>query len=483
MQQLSGLDTMMVLGELPDTPLHISALFIYDPSTAENQLFDHDRFRGLVNQLVSHQLPVLRCRLDELPLSIDKPYWVEDEHFHTDHHIHHYALPSPASWDQLYRVCEDFHAVPLDRARPLWQALIIDGIDHLQGHPEGCVGVMMKIHHSVVDGNTAIRLFANLHTLSNEKDAPLIDNSMPMSQKDFTAPSVFEKYSMAYKHLILNPFALGKGVAKLAKTYIKTPELKESANVREVTQMRFNLAPEADRVIGHISLPKEQIQLIRNHTHCTINEIAMTVVAGGMRQYLKARSELPKVDLVAGMPIDIRPKNNEQKNKQNHGNHLSFANLSLHTTIAEPLERLKTIHQSSIAIKKRHQLLGPETIMSLVENLYPSILKWGGEKIVTTDLINLIPAINNTIVTNVPGIDAECYLCGSKLVDYLGFGPLPPILNLFHVVSSVSDHVNITFISCQSGIDNKTDYQKALTASFDELLAAVKQAQSCDKEA
>jgi len=78
MRQLGGLDNLMIEGELPNIPMHMSAVMLYDTGGKKgaDRLVSSllENFEGAID---SH-FPILRCRIEELPLQIDKAYWVED---------------------------------------------------------------------------------------------------------------------------------------------------------------------------------------------------------------------------------------------------------------------------------------------------------------------------------------------------------------------------------------------------------------------
>lgn len=85
-------------------------------------------------------------------------YWAKDEEFDVEHHFHHIALPKPARVRELLSYISKEHGRLLDRARPLWECHIIEGIEpESPGRPKR-FGLYFKIHHSLVDGIAAMRL-------------------------------------------------------------------------------------------------------------------------------------------------------------------------------------------------------------------------------------------------------------------------------------------------------------------------------------
>jgi len=71
---------------------------------------------------------------------------VDDVHFDLDFHVRELALPSPGSGEQLGEQVARITSRPLDRARPLWELYLIHGLR------DGCVAMLTKIHHALIDG-------------------------------------------------------------------------------------------------------------------------------------------------------------------------------------------------------------------------------------------------------------------------------------------------------------------------------------------
>lgn len=467
MQQLGGLDSMMVLGEIANVPLHMSALFIYDPSTSDSGAIQHEQVTVLLSKLIDSSLPSLKCRTEKVAFNLDKPYWVNDKDFNLDYHIQRFALPKPADWAQLHELIGHFHAQPLNPDRPLWQCLYIEGLDNLEGLPKGCVAIIMKIHHALADGKTALKIFSELHTLSSESGAPLIADGMDDDIPDFSAPSVIDKYSRAYWHLISSPVKLALNLGDIGRRVMFSGP-KSSAPALPIPDTVFNQLPSADRKVGHIRMPMDEIKAIEKKSGTTINDIAMCIIAGGLREFLRDRKELPAESLVAGMPISIRAEDD----KSQIGNQVSLANVSLFTDIKNPKARLQAIHAAATGSKRRNRQMGPASMLSVVDNLQPGLAVWAGARLIEAGLVDKLPRMNNAIISNVPGIQVPCYLAGAKLVDYVGFGPLAPTVSLFHVISSIYSHLCISYQSCRKSLEDPEHYTRSLEHSYQALKKA-----------
>ncbi|HEY9032434.1 MAG TPA: wax ester/triacylglycerol synthase family O-acyltransferase [Pseudomonadales bacterium] len=470
MEQLHGLDSLMALGEMPNVPLHIGAVFIYKPSPS----LSFDAVRALLAAQIDSHLPLLRCRLDALPVSIDRPYWSVDPEFSLDAHLQRFALPAPADWQALYELAGQFHAEPLNRQRPLWQAIYLEGLDHLQGVPKGSVALLLKIHHALADGKAAMRIFAALHSLSAEAGAPLMADSLPLPPLDFSPPSLLRKIGQAYWHALVAPYRLTGQLA--AGLLSLTPPLwrnkskaSAAAGQGKTPKTVFNRMPGADRRMGHLRLPMRELRRIEAASGATINDIALCVISGALHEYLAGQQQLPAQDLVASMPISIRDDSQDKV----LGNRISLANLGLYNHITEPLQRLAAIHQATHASKQHNHRRRGGSFLSMMDSIYPALVVWAGHRLVDSGLLESLPPVSNTVITNVPGIGQPAYLCGAELVDYLGLGILAPTVTLFHVVSSVPSHANITFLGCSASLADDDAYRKALQRSWRQLRAAI----------
>lgn len=469
MQQLGGLDNLMIEGELPNIPMHMSALMIYETGgkRAAGRLYQAilDNF----DTIALKHFPILRCRVDGLPLDMDKAYWVDDPQFSLTYHVQRVGLPRGKGWGELYRLFGQFHAQPLDRSRPLWEVLFVEGLDELNGIPRGSAALFLKIHHSVMDGKSALRLTSSLHSLTPEPGAPTIADSMPApdaQESDFKPPGALEKYMRAWWHNIERPIDLGTRLAKMLPGMLRSDKSDDGSPEQPVPQLRFNHPLAADRVVGHVRMEMTQLRKLEKKRRCTINDIALCVIAGAMRGYLEDNNELPEEDLRAFMPIDIR----REKEDGSIGNHVTVSKISLYTSLDDAVKRLRAISEGSSSVKKeRSDKKGAHDALKLVDEIHPALILWLGGWLVSSGRIDKLPQTVNTVVTNVPGLSEGAYMAGFRLVDYLGFGPLAPNMGLFHTVSSTEDHVNISFLSTAEFVDDGSEYRACLEQSWEEV--------------
>ena len=161
MERLSGMDASFLYMETPDMHAHVVGTAILDPSTMATGGSFYDRIRQTLADRI-HLLPPFRRRVVQVPFQLSHPVWIEDPDFDLDAHVHRIALPSPGSQQELAEVVGDIASRPLDRARPLWEMWVVEGLEH--GH----VAIVTKVHHSAIDGVTGADLMANLFDLTPE---------------------------------------------------------------------------------------------------------------------------------------------------------------------------------------------------------------------------------------------------------------------------------------------------------------------------
>jgi hypothetical protein len=163
------------------------------------------------------------------------------------------------------------------------------------------------------------------------------------------------------------------------------------------------------------------------------------------------------------------------------GNRINIANVSLRTDVAMPIERLSRIHKEVQSGKAFSQTLGKDILNRTMDNLFSGLVAWGVKTAVESGVLEKFPPANNTIVTNIPGHPDQLYLCGAKLVDSFGMGPLLPNSALFHAVSTSHQHVTIGFTADRQKMDDPDFYAACLQQAFDEILDALDNAAKPEK--
>ena len=469
MQQLTGVDTLFLTQESERTPLHISALLIYDPSTAEGGKV---RFKEILRLFKSraHLAPIFRRRLVEVPFGLDYPYWIEAEDFDVEFHVRHIALPKPGDWRQLCIQVSRLHSRPLDRSHPLWEAYVIEGLDRVEGLPPGCFALFLKMHHAAIDGISGTEIIGAIN--DTEPHAFSRHDESESGWRVEPPPNPLSLLGRAWFSNLRQPGKLVQTIGELAPALKRVREgLRENRfrAIRERVNTRFNGRVGAHRAVDACFFPISAIKAIKDLVPgATVNDVVVTIVAGGLRKYLLAKDELPDVSLVAGAPINVRTADD----RGTGGNLISMMTLAIYTDIADPLERLHQVHEECVSSKEYSNAVGARTLTDLTQTIPPRLAALGFRAASQTMLLTGATSPINTIISNVPGPQVPLYLCGAKLVCSAGCGPVLDHMGLFHAVLSYEGGLSITATACREMLPDPAFYAECIRASFEELQAA-----------
>ena len=468
MQQLTGMDTLFLTQESDRTPLHISPLLIYDPSTAPGGLV---RFKDVLRLFASrlHLAPIFRRRLVEVPFGLDYPYWIESADFDLEFHVRHIALPKPGDWRQLCIQIARLHSQALDRSRPLWEAYVIEGLDNVEGLPPGCFALFLKMHHAAIDGVSGAEIIGAINDTSPIQ--PPREDLRARRWRPEAAPGAASLLARAFLGNLRQPGRMLQAGAEIAPALRRVREGLRANSfraTRERVSTRFNGRITAHRSVDARFFPLAAIKSIKDRVPgATVNDVVVTLVAGALRHYLLAKGELPAVSLVAGAPINVRNSDDRAG-----GNLISVMTLSIYTDIADPLERLHQVHEECVSSKEYSSAVGARTLTDLTQTIPPRIAALGFRAASEAMLLTGARSPINTIISNVPGPQVPLYLCGARLVCSAGCGPLLDHMGLFHAILSYEGGLSITATACREMLPDPAFYADCIQSSFEELQAA-----------
>ncbi|MGH2871147.1 MAG: wax ester/triacylglycerol synthase domain-containing protein, partial [Solirubrobacteraceae bacterium] len=142
--RLTALDSSFLHLERDAAHMHVAGTMALEgPAPGYEELVAH-----VVSRL--HLVPRYRQRLAFVPLQQGRPVWVDDPHFNVAFHIRHTALPAPGGDAELARLAGRVFSQVLDRARPLWELWLVEG---LAGDR---FALLSKAHHALVDGISGV---------------------------------------------------------------------------------------------------------------------------------------------------------------------------------------------------------------------------------------------------------------------------------------------------------------------------------------
>ena len=157
-KKLSSLDASFLYLETPEMPMHVGSMAIFRlPDDYKGNFFED--FKAMISSRL-HIAPILKARLEKAPFDIDHPSWVEDDQFDIDRHIFRASLPAPHDRATLQRTVGWMHAKLLNRARPLWEFYVFEGMKDNE------IGLYSKMHHCAIDGGAGAALTSMIYDIT-----------------------------------------------------------------------------------------------------------------------------------------------------------------------------------------------------------------------------------------------------------------------------------------------------------------------------
>ncbi len=466
MKQLDGGDDIWFAIDTETTPMHLLTGGIYDPSTSESGRVDFGEVREFIRQRLAG-LP-LRQKLVTPPWNSDFPYWVEDEDFDLDRHLHHIELPPPGDWDTFRAALREIAEVPLDHSRPLWDVYLLTGLGQLDGLPEGCFALAQKLHHAQFDGTNLMRLMGRLHTLDPAAEPPPRDDWSP------------ERTPSGLEMLLRAPFNRARRVFDGARVWGRNaPRLvqmlgpggdSESSGEKSASVPATRFAHPIgtrERVFDGVTLPlSEVLELRRQVEGATVNDVALAICSGALRRYLNEHRELPEEPLVMGSPVSAHEPDEEDSS----GNRISMMFAALPTDVNDPLERLRLVRKATKRSKTTTEEVGAGNVADVLGTIPTYLLGPLIEQAVHFGLTEYLPQLMSGVsITNVPGPRKPMYFNGARMMKGLSCTFLFDGVGMIIAISSYCDDFIIHFTSTPKMLPDPEFFTECLQASYNEL--------------
>jgi diacylglycerol O-acyltransferase len=461
MERLSGLDASFLYLETADVHMHVAMLALLDPGDRTPA-----QCYAAIGELLAArvpEVPPLRRRLLEVPLQLHHPVWVEDPGFDLIHHLRRVALPAPGGQRELGEMAGRICSTPLDRARPLWEAWMIEGL------ADGRIALLMKVHHCAVDGTSGAGIMVHLFDLS-----PAVRPARAAHQRPTEPlPTDADLLRRALRARVRQPVELARLAGRTVRNAFRLLERHTRAGVPATVlpltapRTPFNAAIGSRRDASFATIPLPGVKAIKDALGVTVNDVVLAVAAGALRRYLDARGELPAESLVAVVPISVRPPG-----KPSHHNEVSALFTSLATAIADPLARLRAIAETTRGAKADHQAIGADMLQSWAEFAAPTTFHLAARFYTRLRLADRHRPIFNLVISNVPGPRFPLYIAGSKLDAVYPLGPLAEGSGLNITVMSYRDAVDFGLAAAADLMPDLRDLADAIAPAFEELLAA-----------
>jgi diacylglycerol O-acyltransferase len=380
-----------------------------------------------------HLIPHYRMRLVEsAPGGLLNPVWEDDPQFDARNHVSLVPWPEPGGDAELARVMGEAMSRRLDRSRPLWEIVVVDGAT------AGKTALIVKMHHALVDGIAAI----GVGTIIFDPTPEPLDLPPPTGAPDQQGRIWLDELSRLMPQLgaqrqreLIEPL-----VRRVATAQLDVPRrfargavdrarsldprqarrrvgegvklIRDLARVRPAApQTRLNQEIGRNRLFALGRARLEDVKRVRAATGATVNDVLLAAVALMLTGYL---GEDAPESAVALVPVSVRTESHAGE----LGNRIStvFVDLPLSGT---PLERLETISTAMRDVKGSAQVRAGTLIVGAA-GLAPPIVSALAARAMSA------PRIFNLVVSNVPGPQQTFYLDGVPLREVYPAVPLNP---------------------------------------------------------
>lgn len=430
---------------------------------------DRDRLLRRIER-ASRRTVRLRQRVVSLPLSVAPPRWEIDPHFDLRYHVRWIRALGEGQMPELFRLAEPIAMQGFDRARPLWELTVVEGL------ADGRAALIGKIHHTITDGIGGLRLQDELLDAERHPAAPPEDEPLPAAPP---APRISDGRRIAdavvdetIRHA-RGGWRTAAALAASAGRLGRDPVGVATGTVRTATSLARMLTPAieprspllAGRSLslrfGHLALPLEPLEQAARLVSGELNDPILAGLAGGLARYHDAGGHT--VDAVRlAMPVD-RVEDPDHPRRSAVTSRFAPMRFLLPLDLQDPLERLGAIR----VLVNRHRSepgLGLSAPLANLVNRLPVTA--------TTALCGSLLRGVDVIAAPVCHPPRARYLAGAAIDAQVAFGPLAGAsMSTMTVIGEDDVHLGLTMDA--AAIPDPDVLTECLHDGFDEVLKLV----------
>jgi WS/DGAT/MGAT family acyltransferase len=419
-----------------------------------------DGFRRRIER-ATVEIPRLRQRVSPSPARLAPPEWVDDPSFDLDFHVRHVALPPPASDRALLDLAALHFQDPFDRARPLWQFTIVEGL------ADGRAVLLAKMHHTITDGVGGVRLsamFIDLERDAPAPDIPEIPSYVPTSE------NVVEGIVRGLAHGLRRQLGITQRAATEAIDLALHPR-KAATLLSGTVDLAGSLARQLlvidnarsplwtgrrslQRHFEVLTVDLDRLKAQANALGGSVNDAFVACVAGGAGAYHRERG-VEVDELRVAMPVSTRD------DKSAGGNAFTPTRALVPVGTKDPVERFAAVRD--ILGRTRH-----ERAVTVTDSLAGVL-----NALPTAAMVNLARQQAETVdfaTSNVRGAPWDLFIAGAEILHNHPMGPTGG--TAFNAtVLSYRGQLDIGLNIDSAAIDDPALLRTCVEESFGEFLA------------
>lgn len=399
---------------------------------------------------LSQAVPMFRQRVVESMTPLP-PHWETDTDFDLAFHVRRVTAPEPHTLDAVLEMARIAAMADFDRARPLWEVTLVDGL------ADGGAALLCKVHHALTDGLGAVQLATALFDHPGERG--------PATRTAQERPAADSAVG------IRDVIAYGAGRAGASLTSLPALVLNGMRNPADTVRAAYSTAASIARTARPLSRPGSPIirrrsrirrlavhsvpqHLLQEAGHVaggSLNDAFIGGVLGGLRRYHEKHGAAVG-DLTITMPINLRTEADPVG-----GNRVTLIRFAVPAGVADPTQRIAEIHERT-GRARSEKSLGFTQMIAGALNLVP---RW----YVGSAFRNV-----DVLASDVPGFPEPVSLGGAAVRMQYAFAPtLGAAVNV--TLLTYAETCGIGINVDQGAIPDVDVFYDCLVAGFDEVLA------------
>jgi diacylglycerol O-acyltransferase len=451
LDRLSSLDAAFLSLATPTTPMNIGSVTYLE----SGQLRDGDGrirltdLRRLVDER-SFLSPRFRQRPERGPFGLGRPLWIDDPNFDVANHVNEMVLPPPGSEQQLREFCSQLMMRTLDPSRPLWELWVVDG------YADGYVVLIEKVHHVMLDGVSGVDVVMLLTDPTPTVEHPSAET--PSRHK----PDTVTRFAAGLVDELGLPFALAGLPARAAITaatsLMRPEQMKALLGEAQILGRgarsllhKATVAPRTPlnqpvgrrRTFEHAEWPLAEMRRVSKTFGCTVNDVALAAVTGGVRRLLLDRETDPGSRFQVAVPVSTR----SAVEHATLGNQVAAWLVPLPVGVADERQQLEEIHRITSQRKRQGQA-------SAIAAVIGAANRWPMPMVDLVAHLTHHQPFANAVVTNVPGPQSRRYLLGARIRRIV---PVVPLAGNLDVSVGIFSYDGEVAFGCYADAERCTD--------------------------
>jgi WS/DGAT/MGAT family acyltransferase len=458
MERLNGDDTRILRLESEAIAGHTMKVAITEPAPGGRPV-TVGRLRARVEARLD-SLPRARERLAPTPLGIATPAWIDDDDFEIAAHVR--PAPEPLTdRSGLVRFAGRAMAERLDHAKPLWC------VDVMGPDVEGRTALVVRIHHCLADGVTALRILSALLWDDDSGDQP--GGAAPWSPRPAPGSARLLAAGAASRLGDLRSAAVGGARAAISPARWRRAGREMAALPATLRRELWPLGADtafdrsigADREVAFTDCRIEDLKRVERAAGpgVTVNDVVLAMIAGAIRGWLETHDQ-PIEAMRVQIPVSMHHRDEGAKQL---GNRDSFLFCDLPIAEPDPSRRLEAINAETRTRKERHD---PAELYSFFHTLshirpldrYTSELSSGPREFALS-------------VSNVPGPRQPVRVLGAEVTELYSVAEPAERHALRASAVSLAGRMGFGFCTDPGAVPGVTELATGLDTSLEELIS------------